>query len=71
MKWSRGASRIIDVYYGVPQDVSIVCSTSYSAHGYTNAATTCTTTSVVRPMGAKGRPLNVTRATNYCAIPVT
>ncbi|KAF7388982.1 hypothetical protein HZH66_010119 [Vespula vulgaris] len=27
------------------------------------------TTSAVRPMGAKGRPLNVTRATNYCAIP--
>ncbi|KAF7391906.1 hypothetical protein HZH68_011449 [Vespula germanica] len=28
------------------------------------------TTSAVRPMGAKGRPLNVTRATNYCAIPL-
>lgn len=23
------------------------------------------------PTSAKGRPLNVTRATNYCAIPVT
>ncbi|KAL2724318.1 hypothetical protein V1478_008831 [Vespula squamosa] len=29
------------------------------------------TTSAVRPMGAKGRPLNVTRATNYCTIPET
>lgn len=26
---------------------------------------------LVDPMDAKGRPLNVTRATNYCAIPVT
>ncbi|KAI4487773.1 hypothetical protein M0802_011822 [Mischocyttarus mexicanus] len=30
MKWSRGASRIIDVYHGVPQDVSVVCSMSCS-----------------------------------------
>lgn len=40
MKRSRGTSRIIDVYHGVPQDVSIVCFVSYDAHGYTNAATT-------------------------------
>lgn len=40
MKRSCGTSRIIDVYHGVPQDVSIVCYVSYDAHGYTNAAAT-------------------------------